>query len=598
MRRGLITRALWVAAALAGLALAPSPGGKALITVARAEDTRSVIRRPVALTLADRGKWLLVLNRRSGTLSVIDTASLKPVNEVRVARKPSDLALTPDGAEVLVADEEAGELVALRRRGPGLDAPRRVKVEPGPVSVRVDADGGRCYVASLWSRRVVVIELGPRAGAGDAADGLRVGKSIPLPFPPRRQLLLTDPTRLVVADAFGGRLAVLDPARGEVESVRAIPAHNIRGLALSGDSRQLLVSHQVLSARATTALNDIHWGNLLTNNLRELPLDGLRNPRADLLTGSCLHHLGDVGGGAGDPAGVAVTPGGPVVIALAGVGAVAVGGTDGEWHRMPVGRGPSAVAVSPDGRRAFVANSFSDSVSVLDLLGARVTAEVALGERAVPTAADRGEELFRDARLSHDGWFSCHSCHTDGHTNGLLADTLGDDSYGTPKRVPSLLGVGDTAPYGWTGRVKDLNTQVGASVETTMRGAKLTPSQEADMQAYLQTLAPPPPLNRFGKPEVEAVRRGEGVFHREGCSACHAPPSYTSARAYDVGLSDENGNREFNPPSLRGTSQAGSYFHDGRACTPAEVFTRHRHRLEVNLGHGDLDDLLAFLADL
>src|SRR5262249_51232050 len=163
---------------------------------------------------------------------------------------------------------------------PSLDAPRRVKVEPGPVSVQVDADGGRCYVASLWSRRLVVIELVPRAGTGDAADGLRVGKSIPLPFPPRRQLLLTDPTRLVVADAFGGRLAVLDPARGEVESVRVIPAHNIRGLALSGDSRQLLVSHQVLSARATTALNDIHWGNLLTNNLRELPLDGLRNPRA------------------------------------------------------------------------------------------------------------------------------------------------------------------------------------------------------------------------------------------------------------------------------------------------------------------------------
>jgi YVTN family beta-propeller protein len=108
MRRGLIRRALWVAAALAGLALEPSPGGKVLTTVARAEDTRSVIRRPVALALADQGKWLLVLNRRSGTLSVIDTASLKPVNEMRVARKPSDLALTPDGTEVLVVDDSAG----------------------------------------------------------------------------------------------------------------------------------------------------------------------------------------------------------------------------------------------------------------------------------------------------------------------------------------------------------------------------------------------------------------------------------------------------------------------------------------------------------
>ena len=37
---------------------------------------------------------------------------------------------------------------------------------------------------------------------------------------------------------------------------------------------------------------------------------------------------------------------------------------------------------------------------------------------------------------------SCHSCHTDGHTSGRLADTLGDDTFGTPKRVLSLLGLG------------------------------------------------------------------------------------------------------------------------------------------------------------
>jgi len=81
-----------------------------------------------------------------------------------------------------------------------------------------------------------------------------------------------------VADAFGGRLAVIDPETGAVESVREIPAHNIRGLALSADGRHLLVSHQVLSGRATTSLADVHWGNLLTNNLREVSLAGL-SPR-------------------------------------------------------------------------------------------------------------------------------------------------------------------------------------------------------------------------------------------------------------------------------------------------------------------------------
>jgi cytochrome c peroxidase len=161
-----------------------------------------------------------------------------------------------------------------------------------------------------------------------------------------------------------------------------------------------------------------------------------------------------------------------------------------------------------------VANTFSDSVSVLDLTASRATAEVTLGGTAEATAADRGEVLFHDARLSHDGWFSCHSCHTDGHTNGLLADTLGDGSYGTPKRVPTLRGVKDTGPFGWTASAKNLEAQLRSSVETTMRGNKLTAAREADLLAYLRTLVPPPPLNRFAeKSPAEAVRRGAAVWH-------------------------------------------------------------------------------------
>ncbi|HKB37067.1 MAG TPA: hypothetical protein VKD72_11475, partial [Gemmataceae bacterium] len=61
---------------------------------------------------------------------------------------------------------------------------------------------------------------------------------------------------------------------------------------------------------------------------------------------------------------------------------------------------------------------------------------------------------------------------------------------------------------------------------------------------------------------------------------------------------DEVGNTHFNPPSLRGVSQGGPYFHDGRAATLDEVFTRHRHQLRAALTGGDLQDLLAFLRTL
>jgi YVTN family beta-propeller protein len=387
---------------------------------------------------------------------------------------------------------------------------------------------------------------------------------------------------------------------GKVESDRLLPAHNIRGLALSADGTRLLISHQGLNSRGISSRDDIHWGNLITNGLRELRLATVLDPKADLLRNSRLHRLGDVGRGAGDPTGVTVAPGGKMVVALAGVAEVAIGGAEvGAWQRIAVGRRPTAVAPNPDGRRAYILNTHDDSVSVVDLKAHKVSAEIALAPKVKANVADRGELLFYDARLSHDGWFSCHSCHTDGHSNGLLADTLGDGSHGTPKRVLTLLGVKDTGPWAWNGSMRELDAQIRKSVATTMHGPKLTAGQEDELTAYLKTLVPAPPLGRLRQKVDEAVvRRGREVFERQGCGNCHVPPSYTSPKAYDVGSGEDASYKSFNPPSLRGVSQAGPYFHDGRSATLEEVFTQHRHQLKEKLARENLNDLLAFLESL
>ncbi len=80
---------------------------------------------------------------------------------------------------------------------------------------------------------------------------------------------------------------------------------------------------------------------------------------------------------------------------------------------------------------------------------------------------------------------------------------------------------------------------------------------------------------------------------------CHVPPlTYTSPEAYDVGLADEQGQKKFNPPSLRGVSQGESFFHDGRAKTLSDVFTEFGHGLDANLSDQDLADLLRFLRSI
>ena len=66
-----------------------------------------------------------------------------------------------------------------------------------------------------------------------------------------------------------------------------------------------------------------------------------------------------------------------------------------------------------------------------------------------------------------------------------------------------------------------------------------------------------------------------------------------------VGLVDENGQKLFNPPSLRGVSQRGpEFFHDCRADGLRGVLVDKKHRLDEKLSEEQVADLLAFLNTL
>ncbi len=543
------------------------------------------LRRPVAVVPADDGRRLFVANRRAGSVSVIDVDRRQVLAEKVIGRTLADLTDAGDG-RLLAVDEAAGELIILARHGDALDMAGRVHVGESPVSVRT-LPGGQAAVACLWERQLAIVE---RTGDGPP----KLHKIIALPFAPRHQLLLPNKKQLVITDAFGGHLAVVNVQRGVVESVRAVPGHNIRGLAISGDGKQLLLSQQLLAEETPTRSDDIRWGNVISNGVRSLALEDVADPQADLLRHSRLLPLGVFLNGAADPAGVAVADD-KILVTLAGTGEIAFGPElHDDWPRVAVGRRPTAIVVA--GRRAFVADTFGDAVTILDIPGRKKLATISLGPTPELRPAERGELLFFDGRLSVEGWMSCHSCHSDGHTNSLRSDTLGDGSYGAPKRVPTLLGVGDTAPWAWNGSMARLEDQVSQSIRSTMHGPRPTERQIADLTAYLRTLSPPPAAHR--NPKDQTVRHGKAVFESAGCARCHAAPSYTTPRTYEVGLEDELGKTAFNPPSLRGVGQGVAFFHDGRATRLDEVFTKHRHQVPADLSHGDLDDLLTFLRTL
>ena len=553
------------------------------------------LRRPVAAAIVGEGRLLCVANQRSGTLSIVDLEQKEVTAEYKVGDRMSDVVAWDEQDCLLLTDESAHELLVVQLSGQGIDVSQRLSTSRSPVSVAVSEDGRLISVACLWSHRLSLFD------ASDAGQ-LTLRETIKLPFAVREQAFLRDGShRLVVADAFGGNIVFIDGEESEVVAIRTLPAHNLRGIATTEDGERLLIAHQTLSSLARADYNDVIWGNLMQNVVRELPVKSLIKDEGEWLNDSRVIRLGEAGAGAADPTGVTVLPNGRgTLIALAGVDEISIQ-TDRSRDRIDVGDRPVAIVWDELREVAYVVCSLDDSIVIVDVDNGEAIDRLSLGPKPVESPGDRGEKLFYDGHQSLDGWLSCHSCHPDGHTNHDLADTLGDDSFDTPKKVPSLLGVRDANPWAWNGKFRELHEQVRSSFIGTMRGEGIHAHEINDVVSFLHTLNPPPSVDagEWTEDDLTQIEQGRRLFASLDCQRCHVPPlTYTLDMTFDVGLEDEAGLGRFNPPSLRGVGQRKSFFHDGRAKSLEDVFLEYGHQLQEQLPKADLQSLLAFLRSL
>jgi DNA-binding beta-propeller fold protein YncE len=556
-----------------------------------AEDARS--DHPIAIRLGREPNTALIAQQRGGTLIVVDYEQGTVLRTLRRFGTLTDFDnLTTD--HLLVAAGDPPRLMIVPTASNDA-APRVISWPTGPTAVRVSARGEQLAILSREDRRVDCLPTSLLKS--DPLDRSRL-RTVILPFQPGRCLWLPGERQLIVTDAYGGRLAVIDALVGRLASLRTIPGHNITDMALSPAGDRLYLTHQVIHGGVPTTLEDIHWGTTLTNVLRSLVVSDLVDPTADHMAHDVTLHLGETGRATGDPAGVVVRNDGMLIVTLAGVNELAVDrGAGLEWKRVAVGTRPTAVTLTHDGQRALVANTLDNTLSVVRLADVGVVGRtISLGPARPLTASDRGERLFFDARLSHDGWMSCHSCHPGGHTNAQLVDNFSDGTEQTAKRVLSLRGVRETAPYAWDGRFASLADQVRHSVTSTMQGEPISEDNVQDLVAFLETLSVP--NDNRDQSDRPLIAAGKSVFGRHDCGQCHTGPTYTSPATYDVGLVDERGLRRFNPPSLRGLRSADSFLHDARAAQLEDVFRVQQHQLPAPLDEADLRALLAFLRSL
>jgi hypothetical protein len=191
-------------------------------------------------------------------------------------------------------------------------------------------------------------------------------------------------------------------------------------------------------------------------------------------------------------------------------------------------------------------------------------------------------------------------------------------------QVPDLIGVKDRRYLDHTGLVRH------RSIEDLMRyaalnqdaqflsrygdfnpasfltpGAPVANSRYSDEQLYalalyLYSLKPPPNPHKFDA----LAKRGQKVFEREGCAACHTPPLYTNNKLtpaegfkvpeehhkkYDIlplsvgtdpnlALKTRRGTGYYKVPSLKGVWYRGPFEHNGSVATLEDWFDPRRLR--------------------
>lgn len=570
-------------------------------SIAEVAPHKATHRSPIELALIDGGRRAVVANHTSDSIALLDLQAGSVLDEQPAGSRPAAVAVHPNGKVVAVSNHWSHDVMLFGVEGQKLVKRATIAVGALPRGVLFSKTGAQLFVAVAGANEVAVVDVAAR----------QVTRRWPAPQEPRQLALSPDGRWLAAASSRSGQVRCWNLPTQQLHWERSIgDAFNLRGLTFTPTGDHVICAHVVRRDLPVTR-GHIEEGWIIDSRLTRLPVKADASP-------PYLQIALDVRGEAmGDPHGLAFSDDGKL-LAVTGSGShelVMLHADNLPWNTDPgdfidgrlldgtqyrrIALGGRPLAAFCGGDRIVVANYLSDAVQVVDAATAKLVRTLALGGPKEPSLARQGEALFFDAKRSHNQWFSCHTCHSEGHTSGQNFDTLNDDSFGSAKLTPTLRNVSKTGPWTWHGWQKDLNAAVAKSFTDTMYGPPPSKHDVKAVVAFLETLEHPP----LPKANDPAIARGAALFtDKARCARCHRAPLYTSPDVYDVKLDAAGSSYQgFNPPSLLGLSDRGPFLHDGRAKTLDEVLrTWHtpRHIGGAVLTDEEERDLLTFLRSL
>ncbi|MEI8380020.1 MAG: c-type cytochrome [Planctomycetota bacterium] len=557
-------------------------------------------RSPVALAVAEGGKYCLTANHTGGSVSLVDLGSGRVLHELPLGNGPADVAWIDEKTAVvsLLHDDQ---LAIVTQSGDSLTLDRKLFIGDEPRGLALSKDRRTAYVALGGDDAIAVVDLTSKNAPVT---------TLPAGGIPKTVRISPDGRWLVACSAVPAAVYVYDLDNRQLVSERRLfdGAFNPGVPAITADSGLLVMPHAVnREFSVTPQMIDIGW--VIDNRISKLPLpDGEPSSQKQLGLDIRGEAVGDA------YAAAFTTDGSRLVVSCGGTHELLIidfasipwpKGDPGDflpavmqkdkskYRRIKLGGRPQGIAITGE-QTVAVANYLDNSVQMVDLGSGSVTKTIALGGPDEPNVARLGEAIFYDAERSMHSWFSCHTCHPDGHTAAQVFDTRNDRSYGTPKLTPSLRGVADTGPWTWHGWQTDLHDAMKRSLSESMATKQpITDEDATAMVAYLKTLKHPvnPRVNSSDPVLTSKLARGKTLFSgKAGCATCHQGSEFTSDESFDGKVEDrKDRDPKYNPPTLRGVASRRRFLHTGKARSLEAVLSKH-HRPEDLVGESLSDE--------
>ena len=303
------------------------------------------------------GKVRIIQTNAAGdNVHIIDPATNTVVGQVTGIEVGHGAAAAPDGRWLYVSNEAESTLDVVDGRT--LRVTSQVKLSGHPNNISASRDGRRVYIA-----------IRKEPGVVDVVDtaSLTLAKSIPIKGAVHNTYVTPDGKYVVAGSIVGKSLTVIDVATEQKVWEKEFDL-GVRPMAFEqgpdGSTSRIFVQLSDLNGFAVVDFKT-------RQETARINLPKLAPGKQEVHEGGNSSH------------GMAVTSDNKVLVVCSRLNSAVymyslpdlklLGGVD-------VGRSPDWVTLTPDGRRAFVANAGSNNVSVVDIPGLREVTKIAVGQ--------------------------------------------------------------------------------------------------------------------------------------------------------------------------------------------------------------------------